>query len=124
MKLPTCLSSAVFNRVRNPFSTGGEISGAVPELQGPCDLTKEGIRHIWQPGLRIWIFQIRKINNRRSRGGLLIGDVVGGGIWSTNSSYAQKSCKSWKDNESRATQAVSNTGNDGNHAAWCPSMRG
>ena len=34
-QLPTCLLSAVLNRVRKPWSIGVETSGAVPEWGGP-----------------------------------------------------------------------------------------
>ena len=56
--------------------------------------------------------------------GLTVEPTTGGGMSRVNSNWAEKSCKSWKAREPRATQAVGRTGSDGYHTAWCLSMRG
>ena len=56
--------------------------------------------------------------------GLTIGVATSGGMSGVDSNWVEKSCKSWKAREPRATPAVSKTGSNGYHAAWCLSMRG
>ena len=52
------------------------------------------------------------------------GGNVCGGISSTDSNYTEKKCRSLTNKEPQATQAVSSTSSEGNHAACRSFMRG